>query len=88
MVLLVEMARTGAVKKSAEGAKLEKPEDRAWNEWFSGLKEEDHKKHLAQLGLDAEDVEDWKEMHGHLDEIIETEQDAAEEAEKTKKRKK
>ena len=72
----------------SEGKKIDKPEDKAWEKWFNELGDAEHKKHLAQLGLDEEDVEDWKGMHGQLDEIIAAENEAAEDAENTKKKKK
>ena len=53
------------LKKPTEGAKLEKPEDKAWKEWYDGLDVKEHEKHLAQLGLDKEDINEWEEVEGY-----------------------
>jgi hypothetical protein len=44
--------------------KIEKPEDKAWREWFDSLGKEEHEQHLAQLGLDKEEIEEWEELEG------------------------
>jgi len=57
------MPRKAKLKPQPEG-KIEKPEDKAWNEWYNGLDAKEHEKHLAQLGLDKEDIEEWEEVEG------------------------
>lgn len=52
-------------KKPPEGTKIEKPEDKAWKEWYNGLDVKEHEKHLTQLGLDKEDIEEWEEVEGY-----------------------
>lgn len=47
-------------KKKPEG-KIEKAEDKAWNQWFKGLSEKDHENYLAKLGLDKEEIDEWEE---------------------------
>ncbi len=51
-------------KKPLPEGKIDKPEDKAWDEWFNGLPIEEHEKHLAQLGLDKEDIAEWEEVEG------------------------
>tara|TARA_Y100000310_G_C20177440_1_gene576494 strand:+ start:170 stop:361 length:192 start_codon:yes stop_codon:yes gene_type:complete len=51
-------------KKPAPEGHLNKPEDQAWNEWFKGLDVKEHEKHLAQLGLNKEDIAEWEEAEG------------------------
>jgi hypothetical protein len=63
-------------QKPPEGAKLpESAEMKAWREEFEGLKTEDHIKKLAALGLDEEELEEFKEMESGVpvDEEIMTE---------------
>ena len=48
-------------KKPPEGSKIEKPEDKAWNQWFKGLSKKEHEGYLAKLGLDEEEIEEWEE---------------------------
>lgn len=44
--------------------KIEKAEDKIWNEWFEGLDVKEHEQKLKQLGLDEEDIEEWEEVEG------------------------
>ncbi len=66
--------------------KILKQEDKYWNEWFTGLKEKDHDKFLGQLGLDNEDIDEWHQSHGKLDEVI-AQEEAAETAPSKKSKK-
>ena len=49
------------MKKPAEGKRIEKAEDKAWNQWFKGLSEKEHEGYLSKLGLDKEEIEEWEE---------------------------
>lgn len=51
-------------KKPAPEGKIEKGEDKAWQEWYNGLDVKEHEQHLKQLGLDKEDIEEWEEVEG------------------------
>jgi len=51
------------IKPRSEG-KIEKPEDKAWQEWYNGLDVKEHEARLAKLGLDKEDIEEWEEVEG------------------------
>lgn len=47
-------------RKKKEGHPIaEKPEDRAWREWFSKLSLDEHNKKLRDLGLDEEDLKEF-----------------------------
>ena len=46
----------GKKKPPAEGAKIDKPEDTAWNEWYNNLDEKENENLLKKLGLDDEDI--------------------------------
>jgi len=50
--------------KRAPRGKIEKPEDKAWREWFDNLDVKAHEAHLAKLGLDKEDIAEWEELEG------------------------
>ncbi len=53
------------LKKPADGTKLPiRAEDKAWKDWFSKLKKEDHEQYLAKLGLDDEDIGEFEEDFG------------------------
>ncbi len=80
MILLVKMPPKKIRRLPPEGKVIEKPEDAAWKNWFNELSEEEHKKNLKQLGLGDDEFEEWEQMHGHLDEIIDGEEAAAEES--------
>lgn len=45
--------------KPKRTSKIEKPEDKDWQEWYSKLDKKEHEKILFQLGLDKEDIEEW-----------------------------
>ncbi len=49
----------GRRKRPVPGGKIEKPEDKAWNDWFTKLDAKEHEKYLKQLGLDEEEIEEW-----------------------------
>lgn len=51
-------------KRKVPDGRLEKPEDKAWAEWYEKLDVSEHEKYLAQLGLDKEDIEEWEEAEG------------------------
>ena len=53
----------GKKKKVPEGH-LDKPGDKAWNDWYEKLDLKEHEKYLGQLGLDKEDIEEWEEVEG------------------------
>ncbi len=53
-------------EKPKKSGKIEKPEDREWNDWFSHLTKEDHKKYLAKLGLDDDDLKEMEEVKEEL----------------------
>ena len=57
------MPRKAKIKPQPEG-KIEKPGDKEWNNWYESLDVKEHEKHLAQLGLDKEDIEEWEEIEG------------------------
>lgn len=45
--------------------KIEKPEDKAWAEWFNKLDVREHEKYLKQLGLDDEEIMEWGRVSNH-----------------------
>lgn len=49
----------GRRKKPVSEGKIEKPEDKAWEEWFNKLDTKEHEKYLKQLGLDDEEIQEW-----------------------------
>lgn len=51
------------VRAKPEG-KIEKPEDKAWAEWYNGLDAKEHEAYLSKLGLDKDDIEEWEEAEG------------------------
>ena len=57
------MLKKAKLKPRPEG-KIEKSCDKDWNEWYNGLDVKEHEKHLAQLGLDKDDIEEWEEIEG------------------------
>ena len=54
------MPRARVSRKVPEG-RIEKPEDKAWKEWFDKLSIKEHESYLAKLGLDEEDIKEWEE---------------------------
>jgi len=65
------MPKKAKLKSRPEG-KLEKAGDKEWNKWYEGLDAKEHEKHLAQLGLDKDDIEDWEEGEGFKEPSKET----------------
>ena len=65
------MPKKAKLKPQPEG-KIEKAGDKEWNDWFKGLDAKEHEKHLAQLGLDKDDIEDWEEGEGFKEPSKET----------------
>ncbi len=57
------MPKKAKLKPRPEG-KIEKSGDKEWTEWYNGLDVKEHEKHLAQLGLDKDDIEEWEETEG------------------------
>lgn len=51
------------VKPVPEG-RIEKPEDKAWKEWYEKLDPKEHEEYLSKLGLGKEDIEEWEEAGG------------------------
>lgn len=47
-----------AAKKST---KIEKAEDKDWQDWYKTLDNKEHESRLAKLGLDKEDIEEWEQ---------------------------
>jgi len=58
---LVVMPRR--MRTKPEG-KIEKPEDKAWQEWYDKLDAKEHENYLSKLGLDKEDIDEWEEDQG------------------------
>ena len=50
--------------KLKPGGKIEKGEDKAWQEWYNELDVKEHENYLSKLGLDKEDIEEWEEVEG------------------------
>ncbi len=50
--------------KAKPGGKIEKPEDKAWKEWYDKLGAKEHEKYLGQLGLGKNDIDEWEEVEG------------------------
>lgn len=69
------------LNKPPEGARLpETPDMKAWREEFEELREEDHLKKLAELGLDEEELEEFKKMEKGVpleDELLSEESEEA-----------
>ncbi len=53
------------IRKPAEGKSISKPEDKVWHEWYDKLSPEEHAKMLKNLGLDNEDIDEFKEEVFH-----------------------
>ena len=51
------------VKPVPEG-KIEKPEDKAWKEWYEKLAPKEHEEYLSKLGLGKEDIDEWEATGG------------------------
>lgn len=51
------------IKSSAVG-RIEKPEDKSWQEWYNGLDVKQHENYLSKLGLDREEINEWEEAEG------------------------
>lgn len=47
------------VLRAKKDNRIEKPEDKTWQEWYEKLDNKEHEKMLAQLGLEKEDIEEW-----------------------------
>ena len=73
------------LKPKKEG-RIEKPEDKTWNEWYNTLDKKEHEKMLAQLGLDDEEIGEWK--NHKVFEDIESEAGEAAEGPRALKKKK
>ena len=58
--------------KPQPAGKIEKAGDKEWNDWYNSLDAKEHEKHLAQLGLDKDDIEDWEEGEGFKEPSKET----------------
>ena len=50
--------------KPVPNGKIEKPEDKAWKEWYDKLDPKEHEEYLSKLGLEKEDIEEWEESGG------------------------
>ena len=48
-------------KKPVEGKAISKAEDKVWHDWYDKLTPEDHCKMLEKLGLDKEDIDEFKQ---------------------------
>ncbi|MFH1663231.1 MAG: hypothetical protein ABH986_00160 [archaeon] len=48
-------------RKPVEGKIISKAEDMVWHEWYDKLTPEDHSKMLSKLGLDKEDIDEFKQ---------------------------
>jgi len=57
------VSKKAKLKPLPEG-KIDKPGDKEWTEWYKNLDVKEHEKHLAQLGLDKEDIGEWEEIEG------------------------
>ncbi len=54
--------------KEPKNGKITKPEDQEWRKWFGTLTKEDHKRYLAKLGLEDDDLEEMDEVKKELQE--------------------
>ena len=54
--------------RATPDGRIEKPEDKDWQQWYSKLSNKEHNEYLAKLGLDGDDIKDW-EGHHVLDEL-------------------
>ena len=52
--------------KGTKEGKIEKPEDKEWRKWYGGLSKEDHKRYLAKLGLEEDDLDEMDEVKKEL----------------------
>lgn len=50
--------------KSKPEGKIDKPEDKAWQEWYGKLDAKEHESYLSKLGLDKDDIKEWEETEG------------------------
>ena len=57
------MPRKSKPKSKPEG-KIDKPEDKAWQDWYSKLDVKEHENYLSKLGLGKDDIEEWEEAEG------------------------
>jgi len=48
-----------------EGNAVSKAEDKVWHEWYNKLTPEDHCQMLAKLGLNKEEIDEFKEEVFH-----------------------
>ena len=53
------MARSRQTKQKIEG-----PEGKSWQKWFSELSVKEHENYLSKMGLDKEDIAEWEEHEG------------------------
>ncbi len=74
-------------KKPVPEGKIEKSEDKVWQDWYNKLDAKEHEKHLAQLGLDDEDIQEWEEAEGFKKPTSLTDPDAPEPKTEGKKKK-
>ena len=51
------------IKPTPEG-KIEKSEDKSWQDWYNNLDAKEHEDYLSKLGLDKEDIAEWEEAEG------------------------
>ena len=51
-------------RRRVPDGRIEKPEDRDWQQWYETLPAEEHEKLLGQLGLDKEDIAEWESQGG------------------------
>lgn len=58
------------VLKQKKDGKIEKLEDKQWQDWFSKIDEKTHGEFLQKLGLDNEDIKEWHGSHGKLDVLL------------------
>ncbi len=57
------MART--LRKPKSG-RIEKPEDRQWQQWYEKLSKKDHEQYHAKLGLTQDDEKELDEIRKEL----------------------
>ncbi len=51
------------IKTKLDG-KIEKPEDKAWQDWYNKLDVKEHENYLSKLGLGKEEIKEWEEVEG------------------------
>lgn len=44
-----------------EGKKIQKAEDKDWEQWYSKLSVAEHEEMLSKLGFDKEELDEWEE---------------------------